>query len=405
MTRIDNALFIFPALLVALFRREQSGFLKTAFIMVLGFFPFVIWELFSLLYYGFPFPNTAYSKIGAAFPSNYYLGYGTEYYIDALLVDILLVLLPLGFAITACLKKSTSFRAVAVGVTLYMLYVFYIGGDFMSGRHFTAAFFISIFALALMSRHHFPWCSEPQHHSQKIIPRLLAGIFPFFFIFYLVQGFNGITYSPNIDLVLIRLRLKKSDFTYYPDVVNERLFYAILLKGDRHPPFLSEAVFFHDDRHKNLSFDLSPPPLSTDREKGAVIEFLGGVQQYYRKDRFYYANDVIGLGDPLLARLPGIPNVHWRIGHIHRKIPRGYLKSLATGTNCLKDPALREYLDILWEVTRSEELFTKSRIEKIIGLNTGRYKHLLDAYKPSEYDTPTRDFVLSSPKTSKTDSK
>ncbi|GHT25668.1 hypothetical protein AGMMS4957_20840 [Bacteroidia bacterium] len=53
---------------------------------------------------------------------------------------------------------------------------------------------------------------------------------------------------------------------------------------------------------------------------------------------------------------------------------------MLTGINSIKDPALHEYLDIIWEVTRSEDIFTKSRIEKIININKGRYDCLIERY-------------------------
>jgi hypothetical protein len=50
----------------------------------------------------------------------------------------------------------------------------------------------------------------------------------------------------------------------------------------------------------------------------------------------------------------------------------------------VQDAQLAEYLDILWEITRSEDLFSSSRIEKIININFGRYRHLLTKFKQEE---------------------
>ena len=34
----------------------------------MGFLPLLCWEMFALLYYGFPFPNTAYAKLSHGLP-------------------------------------------------------------------------------------------------------------------------------------------------------------------------------------------------------------------------------------------------------------------------------------------------------------------------------------------------
>ena len=37
---------------------------------VLGFIPLIAWELFSLIYYGFLLPNTAYAKLNTGLPQH-----------------------------------------------------------------------------------------------------------------------------------------------------------------------------------------------------------------------------------------------------------------------------------------------------------------------------------------------
>jgi arabinofuranosyltransferase len=46
--------------------------------------------------------------------------------------------------------------------------------------------------------------------------------------------------------------------------------------------------------------------------------------------------DIFALGDPLLARLPAAPG--WRIGHFERSVPDGYVETIQTGTNVIRDP-------------------------------------------------------------------
>ena len=45
--------------------RSKQGIVPT----LIAFLPFVAWEGFSLLYYGVPFPNTAYAKLNTGTPT------------------------------------------------------------------------------------------------------------------------------------------------------------------------------------------------------------------------------------------------------------------------------------------------------------------------------------------------
>jgi arabinofuranosyltransferase len=122
--------------------------------------------------------------------------------------------------------------------------------------------------------------------------------------------------------------------------------------------------------------------------KGDIIEWATGVLVYYYADGIYI-NDTIALGDPFLARLPAIYTKGWTVGHIRREIPEGYRESIQTGENRIKDRNLAEYLDVIWEITRSEKIFTKSRIRKIININLGKYNYLIDRYMKSKVEEDT----------------
>jgi len=51
--RLDTLLFYFPALLVIFWQSQNK--VKTFITLGLGFLPLILWEVFSLFYYGFPF--------------------------------------------------------------------------------------------------------------------------------------------------------------------------------------------------------------------------------------------------------------------------------------------------------------------------------------------------------------
>jgi arabinofuranosyltransferase len=66
INRMDVILLCFPALAYASWKMRRQ---KILIALAAGLAPFFMWELFSLFYYGFPFPNTAYAKLGTGINS------------------------------------------------------------------------------------------------------------------------------------------------------------------------------------------------------------------------------------------------------------------------------------------------------------------------------------------------
>ena len=96
------------------------------------------------------------------------------------------------------------------------------------------------------------------------------------------------------------------------------------------------------------------------------------------------------LADPLLARLPAIRRLNWRIGHFSRLIPEGYEATLASGQNQLTDQALARYYDQLSLITRGD-LWDANRLREIWHMNLGQNDYLIDyeAYRyPGMVHTP-----------------
>ena len=52
-----------------------------------GVLPFVAWEVFSVVYYGFPFPNSAYAKLTTGVPGVAMFRQGIFYLINSLAWD------------------------------------------------------------------------------------------------------------------------------------------------------------------------------------------------------------------------------------------------------------------------------------------------------------------------------
>ena len=144
LNRLDLALLVAPALVHALFVVRRQHVIVPALI---AFLPFVAWEGFSLLYYGVPFPNTAYAKLNTGTPAAELAVQGFLYLAESAGSDPL-TLTVIGAAFVAAIRNRGRDWLVASGIVLSLIYVVRVGGDFMSGRFLTAPFVVATVLLA-----------------------------------------------------------------------------------------------------------------------------------------------------------------------------------------------------------------------------------------------------------------
>ncbi len=98
VNRMDTFLLFLPALVYSFY---QSPRLKSVGTLLLGFVPFFVWEAFSLWYYGFLFPNTAYAKLDTGISTVQLLYQGVGYLISSSKFDpMLFIIIAAGFFLT-----------------------------------------------------------------------------------------------------------------------------------------------------------------------------------------------------------------------------------------------------------------------------------------------------------------
>ena len=95
MSRTDSVLVFVPMAVWAYLGRTKVPFLQRAGIGIAGLFPFVAWTGFSIVYYGFPFPNTYYAKLYTGIPLVDYVKSGLWYHFSSWLLDPMLLFVPL----------------------------------------------------------------------------------------------------------------------------------------------------------------------------------------------------------------------------------------------------------------------------------------------------------------------
>ena len=131
LTRPDAVLLVAPAL-IWLTARTGNG-KGAARQMLTGLLPAAAWTVFALIYYGVPFPNTVYAKLGTGIDRSELAQQGWLYLVDSVDRDPV-TLVAILFAVTIGLACRGPARWIAAGVLIDLAFVVSIGGDFMSGR-------------------------------------------------------------------------------------------------------------------------------------------------------------------------------------------------------------------------------------------------------------------------------
>lgn len=83
-----------------------------------------------------------------------------------------------------------------------------------------------------------------------------------------------------------------------------------------------------------------------------------------------------------MARMPLEDPHHWRIGHFCHIIPDGYVETLESGTNRIRDPMTARYYEKLAFVVTGD-VWDAARLAEIRRLNTGAYDPLLEHLQPA----------------------
>jgi len=352
--RLDTVIVYLPVLAyLTLSRFTQMRWVQ----IILGALPLIGWLSFSLFYYGFLFPNTKYAKLGTGFDWSVYLAQGIEYYKHiwvfdlpgALLLTSSLVLLfnPRWLRSSSTLSFPRLPQCLGLSVLSYTLYVIYIGGDYMGGRFWAFPIFVSVWSL------------------YAFLPLRVRADIQFAIAAVLIAAHISIGYLGWLrwscpTCIPIEGRLLDAINTFRANsLVRSEWPFVIRLEG--HYPFAQEG------RRIAEMYDVPAKQM-----------FFVGMTAYYAGAKAPIV-DMLGLTDPLIARLPAVPEQKFYPAHFRRIIPRGYYKAIDTGSLEDMHPALAIYYDKLRLIT-SGNLLDSQRLKTIILFNLGYYDDWKNAY-------------------------
>jgi arabinofuranosyltransferase len=344
--RLDLIVLLAPALFYLFLQAKGK---RRLHVIGASLAPAAGWMLFSLVYYGAPFPNTAYAKLGTGLDTGVLIVRGLQYTQDFILADPLLALLIVAAVFLALRSKQWLAKSLGIGMILYFAYILKIGGDFMSGRFFAPMGFL---ALCILAR-------EP-------LPPLLAK-------WWKPIGFAGVTALA----ALLGLRMTEGPLSSLAipadGIIEERLFYYA---GTGLLPVLKSRIETGDvpltqwvQRGRELREIAA-------RQNAPIVVASGtiGMRGYFGGPQVHLI-DELALTDAFLARLPAIP--HSRVGHYQRQLPAGYAETSVTVHPVTGDAPLQPLLDDVTLATRAP-LTAQGRWDAIWRLLSGHYRWVYD---------------------------
>jgi len=365
LNRMDTILLFGPPLLWEL--RQARAWRHTGAV-ILGFLPLLAWEVFAVVYYGYPLPNTAYAKLHTGISPVEYWSHGLGYFENLLFGDPLTPLAILGGLLAGTIRGDARLRASAVGIVLYLLYVIHIGGDFMAGRFFAAPLLLS--SVLILS-------------TRAPVDRVFGSLL---LVAIVAMGCCGRTptFLTGRDYGTLRTNLADD-----AAIVDERAYYYPVTGLLSTAPFARSLYteWIRDGINARRNHD----PILVE----GMVGFLG-----YAAGPDTYVVDSFALGDPLLPRLAtvndplldafcskvhgGPCSVSWRTGHFRRNLPPGYLESILTDDNRLPLGDLHSLYDAARRITRGD-LWTRERWKAILSMNLGLYESPAQA---ADYQAP-----------------
>jgi len=343
LTRQDLILIFAPFYFFILKNLDR----KKIYLLILGFSPFIIWEIFSVIYYGFPFPNTYYAKINIDLPRSYLIEHGLMYFDNFLSIDYAGAFLIFGFIVLFIFnlllnKGADRFELISlvIGSILYILYIIHIGGDFMMARFFSVLIIASAFGIVRINFNVIP---------KNIILIIFIGLISLILI---CNEKNPLYVKINYDDKRIHNTGLADEKGYY-----FQGFSLMKILCGINGIYISKRDKLYNE--KDFTFP---------KEVGPAGHLLS---DFFAPTNKYLINKW-ALTDPLLARIKKITGEK-RIGHFERAIPDGYIDSVKNNTNLIKDEKIARYYDRIRLITRGK-IFDLKRFWAIIEVNLGLVK-------------------------------
>lgn len=378
LNRLDLALFVLPAVTERILSEKTWTNRGQLAALVLG--PTALWTIFSVIYYGFPFPNTFYAKQTANIPRAEYLERGVAYIIRLATHDPLtFVVIAAGVLIAFTSAQRSMFWTLGAGMLAYSSYTVWIGGDFMQGRFFSAAFVLSVILVILTL--------DRLRTSLRVNLLLSSAAIGLGMLTIPVPNWlSSHPYSPQeseyarANTHPLRLLVQRLN---YP-----RLFTLDLINDERFVYYAQTGLLSHLQAGVSIRDFWGSQAGEALRQSQARVTVYGMIGFF----GFFAGPEVtiidhLALSDAFVARLPYQGPGHWSPGHLPRSLPDGYVSSRMYGENRVSNAKLRQLYEDLRIITQGP-LLSWDRVAAIVRLNLFPPK-----VSAADLQPPARDLV------------
>lgn len=314
------------------------------------------WLIFSTIYFGFVFPNTYYAKLYMGLPKGELFTQGLLYYVNSFNSDPT-TLLVIAVAIVASISsRDARIIAGAVGLVCYLLYIVKIGGDFMAGRFFSVPLFLAVALLTHLNFRRTTWAILAiLFLGAGLLAKRPAILSDETYSAHLVADYSGL----DVNTVVDRRGIADERGAYFATAG-----LLPVLKHDRLAPPHNWAL-----------------EGQAARTKGPHIVVFGTIGFYgFYAGPAVYILDFYSLGDPLLSKLTVIDRKNWRVGHYTRALPDGYVESIQSGKNAIKDPRVHELYRVI-KILTQDPIWSVERFKEIAKMNLGFYDTTIRSIK------------------------
>lgn len=360
LTRHDLILLVAPMGIYSFFSGIKFiGWRKSVLLMLLCSSPFWSWSIFSFFYYGSIFPNTAYAKLDTGIARYDLVLQSLRYFESSLRYDV--ITLPVIFLATVLgivKRRNTFLLLLSVAILSNLLYVVYIGGDFMRGRFFSFSYVYAVVILVVLIR---DYVSQIPLYFLALVLLIYLFVYPYTAVELDPNSGKGTMFDYVTGQQIGEDPFLQAVVDESSGVFNEKLFYFHLTslwnyfdtKTKTNYPIESIANMFEEFSGPNWREDYFEPDILVT----GSIGFLGYLAPTEKIIIDFYA-----LGDPFLAQLPVRDVKNWRIGHFERAVPEDYINSIRSGVNQFEDPELRRLYQRTQIITQSEPLLSLERL-------------------------------------------
>ena len=388
VTRHDLIPLMLPPMGFLLWRHRQSSSRRQWLVLAAAaLLPLMAWTLFSLVYYGFPWPNTAYAKLNTGVDRADLVAQGLNYLHTAVLHDAITPATIVVSLIVICFSANTVYRFVGVGILLNLAYVVSIGGDYMLGRFLSYACLAGV-CLLILELPNIAY-SRPRRESRRQGRLVMALWLRANVLVVAVVATYAVAYHHT------PVNCRRADLAHSASgfgVVSARDRYPELALADYLSTGPEVSIWpNHQWARDGLWIRESLDPVHVVGSIG-INGYMAGTEKIIV--------DSLAIGDPFLARLPTRDPENWRSGHFRRDLPDGYVELLEATRRCeeklgilgllesssrmerlevlsriypIAPPELNELYKRLAIVTQAEDLWTLRRLKTILLFNIGAY--------------------------------